>query len=186
MYLLNLFPYSPTKAETIYRNADGRPLYEAESPDELALVNAAYSYDCCLLNRSPNHILVSMPSTGSTAEYEILKILPFDSSRKCMSIVVRKTGTQEIMLYTKGADSSIMPVLAPCAHNSPEGMSAIDSLINSTQTNFSHHFFNRFIARANATATGSLCSGGSAYSSHGKAHPKCSRLYRLVGSSSGY
>lgn len=146
MYLLNLFPYSPTKAETIYRNADGRPLYEAESPDELALVNAAYSYDCCLLNRSPNHILVSMPSTGSTAEYEILKILPFDSSRKCMSIVVRKTGTQEILLYTKGADSSIMPVLAPCAHNSPEGMSEIDYLINSTQTNFSHHFFIRCVA----------------------------------------
>lgn len=136
-----MFFYSPTKAQTIYRNADGRPLYEAESPDELALVNAAYSYDCCLLNRSPNHILVSVPSTASTAEYEILKILPFDSSRKCMSIVVRKTGTQEILLYTKGADSSIMPVLAPCAHNSPEGRSQIDSLKTSTQTNLSHPFF---------------------------------------------
>ncbi|XP_032311297.1 phospholipid-transporting ATPase VA isoform X1 [Drosophila ananassae] len=111
-----------TKSETIYRTADGRPLYEAESPDELALVNAAYSYDCCLLNRSPNHILVSMPTTGTPVEYEILKILPFDSSRKCMSIVVRRTGTQEIVLYTKGADSSIMPVLAPCPNNSPEGI----------------------------------------------------------------
>ncbi|KAH8285734.1 hypothetical protein KR018_001275 [Drosophila ironensis] len=111
-----------TKSETIYRTADGRPLYEAESPDELALVNAAYSYDCCLLNRSPNHILVSMPTSGTPVEYEILKILPFDSSRKCMSIVVRRTGTQEIILYTKGADSSIMPVLAPCANNSPEGI----------------------------------------------------------------
>ncbi|XP_034472597.1 probable phospholipid-transporting ATPase VA isoform X1 [Drosophila innubila] len=111
-----------TKTQTIYRTADGRPLYEAESPDELALVNAAYSYDCCLLNRSPNHILVSMPTASATVEYEILKILPFDSSRKCMSIVVRQTGTQEIVLYTKGADSSIMPVLAPCAHNSAEGL----------------------------------------------------------------
>ncbi|KAH8329082.1 hypothetical protein KR074_003510 [Drosophila pseudoananassae] len=110
-----------TKSETIYRTADGRPLYEAESPDELALVNAAYSYDCCLLNRSPNHILVSMPTSSTPVEYEILKILPFDSSRKCMSIVVRRTGTQEIVLYTKGADSSIMPVLAPCSNNSPEG-----------------------------------------------------------------
>ncbi|XP_017105584.2 phospholipid-transporting ATPase VD isoform X1 [Drosophila bipectinata] len=111
-----------TKSETIYRTADGRPLYEAESPDELALVNAAYSYDCCLLNRSPNHILVSMPTSATPVEYEILKILPFDSSRKCMSIVVRRTGTQEIILYTKGADSSIMPVLAPCPNNSPEGI----------------------------------------------------------------
>ncbi|XP_026843048.1 probable phospholipid-transporting ATPase VA isoform X1 [Drosophila persimilis] len=111
-----------TKSETIYRTADGRPLYEAESPDELALVNAAYSYDCCLLNRSPNHILVSMPTARATVEYEILKILPFDSSRKCMSIVVRRTGTQEIVLYCKGADSTIMPVLSPCPHNSPEGI----------------------------------------------------------------
>lgn len=55
-------------------------------------------------------------------EYEVLKILPFDSSRKCMSIVVRRTGTQEIVLYTKGADSSIMPVLTPCSPNSPEGI----------------------------------------------------------------
>lgn len=62
-----------------------------------------------------------MPMAGATMEYEILKVLPFDSSRKCMSIVVRRTGTQEIVLYTKGADSSIMPVLAPCPHNSPEG-----------------------------------------------------------------
>ncbi|XP_016962031.1 phospholipid-transporting ATPase VD isoform X1 [Drosophila biarmipes] len=111
-----------SKTETIYRTADGRPLYEAESPDELALVNAAYSYDCCLLNRSANQILVSMPTTGAPREYEILKVLPFDSSRKCMSIVVRQIGTQEIVLYTKGADSSIMPVLVPCSHNSPEGI----------------------------------------------------------------
>ncbi|BFF93658.1 probable phospholipid-transporting ATPase VA [Drosophila madeirensis] len=111
-----------SKTENIYRTADGRPLYEAESPDELALVNAAYSYDCCLLNRSPNHILVSMPTARATVEYEILKILPFDSSRKCMSIVVRRTGSQEIVLYCKGADSTIMPVLSPCPHNSPEGI----------------------------------------------------------------
>ncbi|XP_075151273.1 phospholipid-transporting ATPase VD isoform X1 [Haematobia irritans] len=104
-----------------YQTPDGRPLFEAESPDELALVNAAYSYDCCLVNRSPNHILVSVPTKG-LVEYEVLKILPFDSSRKCMSIVVRRTGTQEIVLYTKGADTSIMPVLTPCSPNSPEGI----------------------------------------------------------------
>ncbi|KAL9875821.1 phospholipid-transporting ATPase VD isoform 1-T4 [Glossina fuscipes fuscipes] len=99
---------------------DDRPLYEAESPDELALVNAAYSYDCCLINRSPNRLLVSVPNLG-LVEYEVLKILPFDSCRKCMSIIVRRSGTQEITLYIKGADSSIMPVLASCSPDSPEG-----------------------------------------------------------------
>ncbi|XP_036212625.1 phospholipid-transporting ATPase VD isoform X1 [Bactrocera oleae] len=110
-----------TKIQQSFKTANGRPLYEAESPDELALVNAAYSYDCCLVNRSPNHILVSIPNSGMV-EYEVLKVLPFDSSRKCMSIVVRRTGTQEIVLYTKGADSSIMPVLVSSASNTPEGL----------------------------------------------------------------
>uniref|UniRef100_A0A8D8GNP8 Phospholipid-transporting ATPase n=1 Tax=Culex pipiens TaxID=7175 RepID=A0A8D8GNP8_CULPI len=99
--------------------SDRRPIFEAESPDELALVNAAYSYDCCLINRSPNHVLVNVPGDG-VIEYEVLKILPFDSNRKCMSVVVRKTGTQDVVLYTKGADSSIMSSLAPCAPNSEE------------------------------------------------------------------
>lgn len=98
---------------------DGRPIYEAESPDELALVNAAFSYDCCLLNRSPSHILVNTIDRG-VAEYEVLKILPFDSSRKCMSLVVRQTGTQEVIIYTKGADSSIFASLAPCPTDSDE------------------------------------------------------------------
>lgn len=103
-----------------YSTPDGRPLFEAESPDELALVNAAYSYDFCLINRSPNHILISVPGLG-IVEYEVLKVLPFDSSRKCMSIVVRRTGSQEIILYTKGADSSIMPALVPCSPDTPDG-----------------------------------------------------------------
>uniref|UniRef100_A0A182URU1 Phospholipid-transporting ATPase n=1 Tax=Anopheles merus TaxID=30066 RepID=A0A182URU1_ANOME len=99
--------------------ASSRPIYEAESPDELALVNAAFSYDCCLVNRSPNHVLVSVPGEG-VIEYEVLKVLPFDSARKCMSVVVRRTGTQDVVLYTKGADSSIIPNLVPCTPGSEE------------------------------------------------------------------
>lgn len=87
----------------------------------MALVNAAYSYDCCLVNRSPNHILVNVPGQG-LVEYEVLKVLPFDSSRKCMSIVVRKTGTQELVMYTKGADNAVMAALASCTLDSPEGV----------------------------------------------------------------
>lgn len=83
------------------------------------MVNAAYSYDCCLISRTPTHSVVQVPGEGNV-EYEILKILPFDSNRKCMSIVVRRTGTSKIILYTKGADSSIMPVLATCPSQSPE------------------------------------------------------------------
>jgi len=64
--------YNQSKVE-ILQTSTGRPIFEAESPDELALVNAAYSYDCCLINRSPNHTLISVPGQG-VFEYEVLKV----------------------------------------------------------------------------------------------------------------
>lgn len=96
-----------------------KPIYEAESPDELALVNSAYAYGFVLENRNPNTVLINEPGEGAV-EYDILKVLPFDSNRKCMSIVVRKIGGHEVMLFTKGADSTIMPALAPIAMETEE------------------------------------------------------------------
>ncbi|XP_012264528.2 phospholipid-transporting ATPase VD isoform X2 [Athalia rosae] len=91
--------------------ADPPPIYEAESPDELALVFAARAYDVKLLKRMPHGARISLPDK-SILDFEILKVLPFDSSRKCMSIVVRHPQTREIVLYTKGADTTIMASLA--------------------------------------------------------------------------
>jgi phospholipid-translocating ATPase len=96
-----------------------KPIYEAESPDELALVNSAYAYGFILENRNPNTVLITEAGEGAV-EYDILKVLPFDSNRKCMSIVVRKIGGHEVVLYTKGADSTIMPALAPIAMDTEE------------------------------------------------------------------
>ncbi len=39
-----------------------KPIYEAESPDELALVDAAFVYDCKLLKRAPFKCVLSTPS----------------------------------------------------------------------------------------------------------------------------
>lgn len=38
--------------------------YEAESPDELALVKAANTYGCKLLKRSPGKVKVLLPGKG--------------------------------------------------------------------------------------------------------------------------
>ncbi|XP_026466761.1 probable phospholipid-transporting ATPase VD isoform X2 [Ctenocephalides felis] len=91
-----------------------KPVYEAESPDELALVDAAFCYNCQLINRTPQLVSVNIPYAG-IIDFEVLYILPFDSDRKCMSIVVRHPHTRQIALYCKGADSTILPALAPCA-----------------------------------------------------------------------
>nr|XP_045605910.1 phospholipid-transporting ATPase VA-like [Procambarus clarkii] len=90
---------------------DIKPIYEAESPDELALVDAAYKYGFRLLRRSLHNILISLPGYG-LCEYDVLHVLPFDSNRKRMSIIVRHPETQEKILYCKGADSAILENLS--------------------------------------------------------------------------
>jgi phospholipid-translocating ATPase len=84
-----------------------RPIYEAESPDELALIDAAYAYKCKLLRRSPNSAVVCLPGEG-IIDYEVLHILPFDSVRKRMSIILRHPISKKRVLYCKGADSAMI------------------------------------------------------------------------------
>ncbi|KAM8848087.1 phospholipid-transporting ATPase VB [Synchiropus picturatus] len=84
--------------------------YEAESPDEAALVFAAKAYGFTLLARTPDSVTVKLPS-GSNLVFEVMDTLTFDSNRKRMSVLVRHPITREYVLYTKGADSSIMELL---------------------------------------------------------------------------
>ncbi|XP_059487582.1 phospholipid-transporting ATPase VA isoform X2 [Neocloeon triangulifer] len=106
----NKHNHSP--AVTPSPSGEKKPIYEAESPDELALVDAAYTYNCRLLKRVGNTALISVPGEG-IVEYEVVQILPFDSSRKSMSVVVRHPVSKQLTLYTKGADSTILCQLAP-------------------------------------------------------------------------
>lgn len=50
--------------------------------------------------------------TGKDLKYELLNVIEFTSARKRMSIIV-KTPENKILLMTKGADSHIIPRLAP-------------------------------------------------------------------------
>lgn len=78
-----------------------KPIFEAESPDELALVDAAYNYGCRLLRRTPTTVTVETPGGGNLS-YDIINVLPFDSTRKRMSVIVRHPLTKQIILYCKG------------------------------------------------------------------------------------
>uniref|UniRef100_A0A8C2T8F1 Phospholipid-transporting ATPase n=1 Tax=Coturnix japonica TaxID=93934 RepID=A0A8C2T8F1_COTJA len=84
--------------------------YEAESPDEAALVYAAQAYSFTLVSRTPEQVTVRLPQ-GTLLTFDILYTLGFDSVRKRMSVVVRHPLTKEIIVYTKGADSVIMDLL---------------------------------------------------------------------------
>ena len=98
-------------------------IYEAESPDEAALVKAACRYGYRLISRSPDSVTVYVPSEGEVT-FEILHILAFDSTRKRMSVVVRHPTSGSILLYCKGADSAIMSHLTALSYTA----SSVDSL----------------------------------------------------------
>lgn len=88
-------------------DSDDEWLYEAESPDEAALVHAAQAYRCNLRGRSAESFMVDLPGIGSLS-IQLLHILPFDPNRKRMSVVVRHPLSGQVVVYTKGADSVIM------------------------------------------------------------------------------
>ncbi|XP_048400326.1 probable phospholipid-transporting ATPase VD isoform X1 [Stegostoma tigrinum] len=84
--------------------------YEAESPDEAALVHAARAYKCTLISKTCNQVTVELNKIGQL-HFQLLHILPFDSIRKRMSVVVRHPLTNKVVVYTKGADSVMMDLL---------------------------------------------------------------------------
>ncbi|KAG8004106.1 putative phospholipid-transporting ATPase VB [Nibea albiflora] len=108
--------YVPTNSDKPATTSDNLS-YEAESPDEAALVYAAKAYGFTLLARTPDSVTVRLPS-GEDLVFEVLDTLTFDSIRKRMSILVRDPITKKYVLYTKGADYAIMELLGtPYAEN---------------------------------------------------------------------
>ena len=99
---------------------DGTVTYQAQSPDEGALVKAARAFGFVYKGRSPESITVYDVTNSEEVEYELLQILDFDNVRKMMSVVVRKNNSDgskgSIVMYSKGADTMIMDRL-----REPEG-----------------------------------------------------------------
>ncbi|XP_059621420.1 phospholipid-transporting ATPase ID isoform X2 [Phlebotomus argentipes] len=88
---------------------NGRLEYQAQSPDESALVSAARNFGFVFKHRTPNTITIEIK--GSVEEYELLSILDFNNVRKRMSVIVRRNN--KILLLCKGADNVIYDRLGP-------------------------------------------------------------------------
>lgn len=87
-------------------------IYKAESPDEAALVSAAKDAGFTFLSRDNKDLLVDVLGTEHT--FELLNVLEFNSTRKRMSVIVRRPEPwNDIVLYCKGADNVILERLAP-------------------------------------------------------------------------
>jgi len=84
--------------------------YQASSPDELALVEGALKMGFEFLERTASAVKIRLP-TGELQAWEIFSEFPFDSTRKRMSLIVKRYGTEQYYIMTKGADSIMFPRL---------------------------------------------------------------------------
>ncbi|KAH9519100.1 Phospholipid-transporting ATPase ID [Bulinus truncatus] len=87
--------------------SDGSLEYQAQSPDEGALVSAARNFGFVFKSRTPSTITIEVQ--GQEETYELLNILDFNNVRKRMSVIVRKDG--KIQLLCKGADTIMFGLL---------------------------------------------------------------------------
>jgi len=83
--------------------------YQAQSPDENALVSAARNFGFVFTKRTPRSITINF--NGQDEVYELLCILDFNNVRKRMSVILKREG--KIRLYCKGADTVIKQRLKP-------------------------------------------------------------------------
>lgn len=78
-------------------------MYQASSPDEIALVHWTKEVGLTLNNRDLNSIQLKAPD-GRFLNYAILQVFPFTSETKRMGIIVKDLQNGKIYFYLKGAD----------------------------------------------------------------------------------
>ncbi|XP_061468769.1 phospholipid-transporting ATPase ID-like isoform X3 [Rhineura floridana] len=86
----------------------GELFYQAQSPDEGALVTAARNVGFVFRARTPETITVV--EMGEELVYQLLAILDFNNVRKRMSVIVRSP-KGKLTLYCKGADTILYELL---------------------------------------------------------------------------
>ncbi|KAM9231066.1 phospholipid-transporting ATPase IF, partial [Leptosomus discolor] len=90
-----------------HANGMASPLeYYASSPDEKALVEAASRVGVVFTGTSGDSMEVK--SLGKPERYKLLHVLEFDPNRRRMSVIV-ESPSGEKLLFTKGAESSVLP-----------------------------------------------------------------------------
>lgn len=96
--------------DVLFDAADPRKL-STSSPDELALVNFAKFSGFKILNKTHDGE-VTLEYRNQEKVYKILNVLAFNSQRKRMSVIVEDQN-KNISIYSKGADSVMIPRMMP-------------------------------------------------------------------------
>ncbi|EPQ07755.1 Putative phospholipid-transporting ATPase IIA [Myotis brandtii] len=91
------------QAEAEKQYEDSCRVYQASSPDEVALVQWTESVGLTLVGRDQSSMQLRTPG-DQILNFTILQIFPFTYESKRMGIIVRDESTGEITFYIKGAD----------------------------------------------------------------------------------
>uniref|UniRef100_A0A8C5CE30 Phospholipid-transporting ATPase n=1 Tax=Gadus morhua TaxID=8049 RepID=A0A8C5CE30_GADMO len=89
---------------------EGELYYQAQSPDEGALVTAARNFGFVFRSRTPESIRIM--EMGQEVTYDLLAVLDFNNVRKRMSVIVRSP-KGKLILFCKGADTIVYERLHP-------------------------------------------------------------------------
>lgn len=94
-------------------------IYNASSPDELALVNGMRHFGFAFDDRDvDDNMIVKMTRLNTEVKYKLLHVIEFNSDRKRMSVIVRDAENR-LLIVCKGADSIISARLAPNQEHQP-------------------------------------------------------------------
>ncbi|KAK1162611.1 putative phospholipid-transporting ATPase IF isoform X1 [Acipenser oxyrinchus oxyrinchus] len=144
--------------EDSFRHANGissQVEYYASSPDEKALVEATERIGVTFAGSNGENMEIK--TFGRSEKYKLLHVLEFDANRRRMSVILQ-TPSGEKVLFTKGAESSILPftrsgaiektrvhvdefalkglrtLVVACRHFTPEEYQEVDRRLNEART----------------------------------------------------
>ena len=115
--------------------AAARPNFQAESPDEEALVLGALDelgYAFTGRSRAECRARVAGAAGGASDEaWEVLATIPFDSARKRMTVVARRAGARGggARVLCKGADSIVFARVAADGYARAGGRARLDAAL---------------------------------------------------------
>lgn len=90
---------------------EGEVKYQGASPDDIALVEGAAQIGLEFNDINFSTMTINDSIHDEVSFYDRLLLIPFDSDRKRMSVVVKDMSTKKLFVFTKGADTTMIPLI---------------------------------------------------------------------------
>ena len=124
------FLYILTTCHDIFpEEENGEIIYQGSSPDEVSLVKGASLLGVKFKSKIKGELYIEDEINGKNRHYELKMMLPFDSYRKRMSVIVFNKEENKYELFIKGADT-VMNRLIKFKKNEKEEVKRINSILS--------------------------------------------------------